>query len=115
MVRTINDHGFSEQVLEASGYVGVAFLDHFSIPCDHFRPELEALADQLGEKVRFYQVDATESPSLAEYVAIEAVPTLVLYRDGEECARYEGPYSREALQERIVSLMREAGHRPKAG
>lgn len=110
MVRMLNDHGFSEQVLESQGYVGVAFLDHFSIPCDHFRPELEALADQLTEKVRFFQVDASESPSLVEYVQVEAVPTLILYRDGEEAARYEGPYSREALQERILSVMREAGH-----
>ncbi len=110
MVRALNDHGFSESVLEAAGYVGVAFLDYFSIPCDHFRPELEALADRFSEKVRFFQVDASESPSLAEYVHVEAVPTLVLYRDGEEISRYEGPYSREALQERIESIMREAGH-----
>jgi thioredoxin 1 len=108
MVRSLNDHGFSEQVLESSGFVGVAFLDHFSIPCDHFRPELEALADRLNEKVRFFQIDASESPSLTDYVEIDAVPTLVLYRDGEEAARYEGPYTREALQERILSLMKGA-------
>lgn len=110
MVRMLNDHGFSDEVLESSGYVGVAFLDRFSIPCDHFRPELEALADRLEEKVKFFQVDASESPSLVEYVQVEAVPTLIFYRDGEELARYEGPYSREALQERITSVMREAGH-----
>ena len=62
----------------------------------------------LEEKVRFFQIDASESPSLVEYVQVEAVPTLVLYRDGDEVARYEGPYSREALQERIASLMKEA-------
>lgn len=114
MVRVLNDHGFSEQVLESSGYVGVAFLDHFSIPCDHFRPELESLAERLVEKVRIFQVDASESPSLTEYVRVEAVPTFVLYRNGEEAARYEGPYSREALQERIQSIMKEAERHRKA-
>ena len=105
MVPMLNDHGFSDRVLEARGYVGVAFIDFFSIPCDHFRPELEALAELMDRKVRFYTVDVSENPSLTEYMAVEAVPTLIIFRDGEEAARYEGPYSREALNERITSLM----------
>ena len=109
MVRWLNDYGFSEHVLEGEGYNGVAFLDHFSIPCDHFRPELEALASQLESKVSFFQVDVVECPSLTEYMAVQATPTLILFLDGQEVIRYEGAYNREALQEKIQEAMRTAG------
>ncbi len=109
MVQWLNDYGFSERVLEGEGYNGVAFLDHFSIPCDHFRPELEALSAQFEGKISFYQVDVVESPSLTEYMAVQATPTLILFQEGREVIRYEGAYSREALQEKIQEAMRTAG------
>ena len=105
MVRDLNDHGLEERVLEANGLVGVAFLDYGSIPCDHFRPELEGVAEMLQGKVEFYRIDVTENPSITEELGVQAVPTLLVFRDGDEIARYEGPYSREALNERISALL----------
>jgi thioredoxin 1 len=112
MVRDLNDHGLEEKVLETDGLVAVAFLDYCSIPCDHFRPELNGIASMLDGKVQFFQIDVSENPSITDELSVEAVPTLLVFRDGEEIARYEGPYSREALNERISALL--AGHRPEA-
>ncbi|MFN3484628.1 MAG: thioredoxin family protein [Planctomycetota bacterium] len=111
MVRDLNDHGLEERVLEAEGPVAVAFLDFGSIPCVHFRPELEAVAEALEGKVAFYRIDVTENPSITEELGVQAVPTLLVFRDGDEIARYEGPYSREALAERLSALL--AGKRPR--
>lgn len=105
MVRDLNDYGVEERVLEAEGLVGVAFLGYDSVPCDHFRPELDGVAALLEGKIEFYRLDVTENPSITEHLNVEAVPTLLVFRDGEEIARYEGPYSREALKERIEALM----------
>jgi len=110
MVKDLNDHGLEERVLESEGMVAVGFLDFCSIPCEHFRPELDAVADMLEGKLEFYKIDVTENPSITEELGVQAVPTLLIFRDGEEIARYEGPYSREALNERITVLM--AGKRP---
>jgi thioredoxin 1 len=110
MVKDLNDHGLEERVLESEGLVAVGFLDFCSIPCEHFRPELDAVADKLEGKLEFYRIDVTENPTITEELGVQAVPTLLVFRDGEEIARYEGPYSREALSERIMALM--AGKRP---
>ncbi len=105
MVRELNDHGLEERVLESDGLVAVAFLDFGSIPCDHFRPELDGVAEMLGGKVSFFKIDVTENPTITEELGVQAVPTLLVFRDGEEIARYEGPYSREALNDRITQLL----------
>jgi thioredoxin 1 len=105
MVKDLNDQGLEERVLESDGLVAVGFLDYGSIPCDHFRPELDSVSDTLGEKIEFYKLDVSENPSITEDLGVQAVPTLLVFRDGEEIARYEGPYSREALNERLTALM----------
>ncbi len=112
MVRDLNDQGLEQRVLETDGLVAVAFLDYCSIPCDHFRPELDATAEKLDSKVAFYKIDVTENPSITEMLGVKAVPTLLVFRDGEEIARYEGPYSREALGERITQLLAGRNSRP---
>jgi thioredoxin 1 len=105
MVKDVNDKGLEERVLEGEGLVAVGFLDFCSIPCDHFRPELEAISEMLEGKVEFYRIDVTENPTITGELGVQAVPTLLVFRDGEEIARYEGPYSREALNERLTTLM----------
>ena len=105
MVKELNDTGVEERVLESEGVVAVAFLDFGSIPCDHFRPELDAVADMLEGKIEFYKLDVTENPTITDELGVQAVPTLLVFRDGEEIGRYEGPYSREALNDRLTQLL----------
>src|SRR5258706_13358488 len=97
MVRDLNDQGLEERVLESEGLVAVAFLDFCSIPCDHFRPELVAVSDMLDSKIEFFRIDVTENPTITDELGVQAVPTLLAFRDGGGSARYEGRYSAEAL------------------
>ena len=105
LVKELTDQGLEGRVLESDGMVAVAFLDYGSIPCDHFRPELDAVSETLQGKIEFYKLDVSENPTITEELGVQAVPTLLVFRDGEEIARYEGPYSREALNERLTQLM----------
>ncbi len=113
MLADVNDQGLEKKILEAEGLLAAAFLNYGSIPCVHFRPEIEAAAERLEGKVEFCRIDVTENPSITGEMGVCAVPTLLIFRDGEEIARYEGPYSREALGDRITALL--AGNRPSAG
>jgi thioredoxin 1 len=105
MVRDLNDTLLEERVLESAGLTAVAFLDFCSIPCDHFRPELQAVSEMLEGKIEFFRIDVTENPTITDSLGVQAVPTLLVFRDGDEVARYEGPYSREAMNDRLTALM----------
>lgn len=85
----------------------VVLTSYESIPCQHFEPELRAIAELMDGRLRFYRVNATENPAAAEYLGVEAVPTVVIIRDREEIAKYEGPYSKEALKERLETLLKK--------
>lgn len=105
MVRTINDYGLETEVLERKGYVVVAFLMRTSMPCDHFRPEFDGVAEKLEEKATFFKIDAEENPTVTKMYDVEAVPTTVVFLDSEEIKRWEGPYSRETLVDRLTEVM----------
>jgi thioredoxin 1 len=105
MIRQVTDEGFEDLIARERGVMAVAFMAYCSVPCDHFKPELSALPDLLRGKVKFYQIDSEENPSISDVEKILAVPTLVIYREGIEIARYEGVYTKECLKDRIETLL----------
>lgn len=105
--RQISDEGLEDIIHRLSGYSAVSFYDHGSIPCDHFTPEFEALADALAMfPMRFYRIQASENPSALDWVKVCYVPTVLLFKDGEIIKRWEGPYTREALENRVREELR---------
>lgn len=104
-VRHVNDTQLEEIILEDAGWVIVAFLDRCSIPCEHFWPEYRKFADSIEGKTRTLRIDVSENPTITDQLGVVAVPTTLLFKDSEEEARYEGPYSSAALEERVTKLM----------
>lgn len=104
-VKRISDRDFEDLLAAEKGNFAVAFMSTTSIPCDHFRAELEGLAEILDGRLRFYRLDVDENPTITDELSVTAVPTLAVYRKEEEIVRYEGPYSREALKERLETAV----------
>lgn len=104
-LRTLNDEELERVVQGSRGILGIAFLDYESIPCIHFRPELEHVAEVFQDKMDFYELNVTENPDITERCRVDAVPTLLICKDYKVLARYEGPYSREALLDRLSSIL----------
>src|SRR4029077_10655285 len=106
MVKRINDKDFEDLIVSMGKKpFAVAFMKFASIPCEHFRAELSALPALMGTKLAFSQMDVDENPTICEELAIQEVPTLVIYKNEEEIQRYEGPYSREAMKERLEEVL----------
>lgn len=102
----LNDLGLESLIINLQGYAAVAFLAHDSVPCDHFRPELEKTAEALVEWIRFWRLDAVENPTVTDHLGVEAVPMVLLFKDGDEIARWEGPYAAEAPEKRMREEIR---------
>jgi thioredoxin-like negative regulator of GroEL len=50
-------------------------------------PTLGALVRQFGDRVKFNKVDVDQHDALAHQLGIRALPTLMLYRDGQPVER----------------------------
>jgi thioredoxin 1 len=74
---------FDAEVLQASGLVLVDFWAEWCAPCKQFMPTLGALVRQFGDRVKFIKVDVDQHDALANQLGIRALPTLMLYRDGQ--------------------------------
>ena len=96
------------QSFEDSIRHGVVLVD-FSEPwcglCSLQRPILERVAERVGDRARVASVDVDEAPDLAAHFNIEALPTLVLFKDGEAVRTFVGVNSEPVLTRAILSVL----------
>jgi thioredoxin 2 len=90
--------------IEKSGVpVLVDFWAPWCGPCRMMAPELEAAAERLEPRVRFAKVNTEEAQGLGARYGVQAIPTMILFKDGRELARQSG-----ALQAAGIARFAEA-------
>ncbi|WP_456279480.1 thioredoxin family protein [Bacillus sp. AK128] len=62
-------------------------------------PVVSSVSEELSGKVDFYSVDVDQAPGLARQFGIMSIPTMVLYKDGEEASRVTGAIPEEAVSD----------------
>ena len=82
MVKKINAQEFVNEAKKADAAV-VDFNAVWCGPCRMLAPVLEAVSEELGDRVSFYSVDVDECPELAAEYRVQSVPCLVLMKNGE--------------------------------
>lgn len=88
-VANIFESEFDEKVLKNEKTVIVDFYAEWCGPCKMLSPLIEKVSAD-HQDVEFFSVDIDENPNLAADLAIEGVPTLVRFKNGEEAARTVG-------------------------
>ena len=70
--------------------VMVDFFAEWCGPCKMLAPNLKAMKDQLGDTVKVVKVDVDKNPSIATQFQVRGVPTLVLFKKGQQVWRQSG-------------------------
>jgi len=68
-------------------------------PCRMVSPALEQLAGELAGRIKLVKVDVDRSPTIAQRFTVQAVPTLIVQRDGDVLARQPGAMPLAALRD----------------
>jgi thioredoxin len=80
-----------EELRKAGKPVVVDFYADWCGPCRAIAPEVEALAEQVGQAATFVKIDVDADPELASSLGILGIPTVIHFgRDGAEVARSTG-------------------------
>lgn len=103
LVSRIGDYELTEILEKDTNWCAVAFMSYGSIPCDHFKPEFESFAQGM-KGVYCAEIIAEEHPSMCERLEVTEVPTTLILKGGKKFAAYVGPYSHEALTDRVKKL-----------
>jgi len=74
-------------------------------PCQMMVPILNEVSKALKDKVRVVKIDTEKYPDLASRFNIHALPTLVLFKNGQVADRVEGALRAEDLVNRIQKTL----------
>lgn len=68
-------------------------------PCKAFAPHFAATAAQLSSKVRFAKLDTQNAQQSAGLFNIRSIPTLIVFKGGQEVDRVSGALQPQALSQ----------------
>jgi len=85
-----------QEVVGQQGLIVVQYYATWCGPCKMLKPVLESLSTELSD-VKFYRVDIDLFRAQAIEAGIRSVPTVVLYKDGEEVDRQSGYQPKERV------------------
>jgi thioredoxin 1 len=96
-IKHVTDGDFQAEVLESEHPVLVDFWAPWCGPCRVVAPVLEEIADE-RDNLRIVKVNIDENQQTAMNYQILAIPTMVLFRDGQEAKRIQGAMPKKRLE-----------------
>ncbi len=105
MAERFTSANFETEVLQAETPVLVDFYADWCGPCKMMAPAVDAAADSYAGRVKVGKLNVDESSDLAERYGVMSVPTLILFRNGQEVKRTVGLQSRAALEALLDSAL----------
>ncbi|NEP22883.1 thioredoxin [Moorena sp. SIO3I6] len=81
---------FQELLSGSDVPVLVDFYATWCGPCQMMAPILEQVKAELKDRLQVVKIDTDKYPQLASQYGIEALPTLVLFKNGQPLQRIEG-------------------------
>jgi thioredoxin len=98
-------NNFAEMISGSDVPVLVDFYAAWCGPCQMMVPILEQVNERLKSKIRIVKIDTDKYPQLASQYQIQALPTLVLFKQGQPVDRIEGVVPAPNLIEHLQTFI----------
>ena len=95
----LNDGTFAEHIKE--GHCLVDFWAPWCGPCKSQTPIIESIATKMGDKLKVAKLNVEEAQQTATKFGVMSIPTLIIFKDGQEVKRFVGFQSEDVLLEAL--------------
>lgn len=100
-MKKLNEENFDEIITETSDSSKMALVKFGTIwcgPCRALAQKLKKLSQNNADNIKFYEVDADESPELCKRFNIAVVPVILIFKNGELAFRLETDFSESTIK-----------------
>jgi thioredoxin 1 len=101
LIGDVTDQDFEDRVLKSDTPVLVDFWAEWCVPCHMVSPVVEEIGRDKGASLEVAKLNIDENPEITRKYGVMSIPTLMLFKDGQEMARVVGARGKDALLKEI--------------
>jgi thioredoxin 1 len=94
----LTDANFQAEVLNAATPVLVDVWAEWCGPCRLMAPMMEWAAGEYAGRLAVGKLEADPNPAARDQLVIQGLPTLLIFKNGQEVARHEGAMAQPQLK-----------------
>lgn len=102
MAIQVTDGNFDQEVLKSPVPVLVDFWAPWCGPCRAMGPIIDELAVEFEGKVKICKMNVDENSASPSRFGIRAIPTLIMFKDGEVVDQSTGAVSKSSIKDMIA-------------
>jgi thioredoxin 1 len=103
----VNDANFEEEVIKSPLPVLVDFWAEWCAPCHMVAPSVAELAEEYAGRLKVCKANVDEGQGIASRYGIRAIPTLMIFKDGQVVDQIVGVVPKQHLEGKIKPHLAE--------
>jgi thioredoxin 1 len=86
-----------EELIQSDKPVLIDFYADWCGPCKVLGPIVQEVKNELGEVIRVVKIDVDANEAIAQKLQVMSIPTLMIYKNGEQLWRKAGVQTKQAI------------------
>jgi thioredoxin 1 len=91
------------EIIQSETPVLIDFFADWCVPCKMLAPILKEVKEELGEGVKIIKIDVDKNQQLAAKYQVRGVPTMMIFKGGEQKWRQSGVLQKDEIVKLIKS------------